>query len=83
MDNQPFILVVDDEPDNFDVIETLLFREGYDLNYASNGHRAIERLKTIQPDVILLDVMMPDLDGIEVCKRIKANSQCRANASKY
>ncbi|MEA5565861.1 hybrid sensor histidine kinase/response regulator [Anabaena sp. UHCC 0399] len=75
MDNQPFILVVDDEPDNFDVIETLLFREGYDLNYASNGHRAIARLKTIQPDVILLDVMMPDLDGIEVCKRIKANSQ--------
>ncbi|UKO99478.1 hybrid sensor histidine kinase/response regulator [Nostoc sp. UHCC 0870] len=75
MDKQPCILVVDDEPDNFDVIETLLFREGYDLNYAANGQRAIERLKIIQPDVILLDVMMPDLDGIEVCKRIKSNSQ--------
>ncbi|MGH1396875.1 MAG: hybrid sensor histidine kinase/response regulator [Trichormus sp.] len=75
MDNQPCILVVDDEPDNFDVIEALLFREGYDLNYAPNGQRAIERLQIIQPDVILLDVMMPDLDGIEVCKRIKANSQ--------
>jgi signal transduction histidine kinase len=75
MDNQPFILVIDDEPDNFDVIETLLFHEGYHLNYAASGQRAMERLEIFQPDVILLDVMMPDLDGIEVCRRIKANSQ--------
>ncbi|WP_066423590.1 response regulator [Anabaena sp. 4-3] len=77
MDKQPFILVVDDEPDNFDVIETLLFHEGYNLNYAANGQRAIERLAKFQPDVILLDVMMPDVDGIEVCKRIKSNPQWR------
>ncbi|HIK04734.1 MAG TPA: hybrid sensor histidine kinase/response regulator [Trichormus sp. M33_DOE_039] len=77
MDNQPSILVIDDEPDNFDVIETLLFHEGYDLNYAASGQRAIERLKIIQPDIILLDVMMPDIDGIEVCKNIKANAEWR------
>lgn len=75
MKNQPSILVIDDEPDNFDVIETLLFHESYNLNYAASGQRAIERLKILQPDVILLDVMMPDLDGIEVCKYIKYNSQ--------
>ncbi|AUS99347.1 hybrid sensor histidine kinase/response regulator [Nostoc sp. CENA543] len=75
MDNQPSILVIDDEPDNFDVIEALLFNEGYELNYAASGQRVIERLKIVQPDVILLDVMMPDVDGIEVCKHIKSHSQ--------
>ncbi|MBE9180411.1 hybrid sensor histidine kinase/response regulator [Oculatella sp. LEGE 06141] len=72
MNAQPSILVVDDEPNNFDVIETFLHNEGYELNYASSGQKAIDRLDTVQPDVILLDVMMPDLDGLEVCRRIKA-----------
>jgi len=72
MCSQSAILVVDDEPDNFDVIETLLHRSGYQLNYASSGVRAIERLQTFQPDLILLDVMMPDANGMEVCRQIKA-----------
>ncbi len=70
--NQPSILVVDDEPDNFDVIEALLSDRGYDLHYASNGQVALNSLDVFQPDVILMDVMMPDLDGMEVCQRIKA-----------
>ncbi|XZO01990.1 MAG: response regulator [Microcoleus sp.] len=73
--NQPSILVVDDQPDNFDVIEALLSDRGYDLHYASNGHVALNSLDVFQPDVILMDVMMPDLDGMEVCQRIKAQPQ--------
>ncbi|MFM7405965.1 MAG: response regulator [Cuspidothrix sp.] len=71
------VLVVDDEPDNFDVIEALLINEAYELNYTSSGIKALERMNIIQPDLILLDVMMPELSGVEVCKRIKSHSQWR------
>ncbi|XZN96393.1 MAG: putative bifunctional diguanylate cyclase/phosphodiesterase [Microcoleus sp.] len=73
--NQPSVLVVDDEPDNFDVIQALLSDREYDLYYASSGQFAIDSLDVFRPDVILMDVMMPDLDGIEVCQRIKALPQ--------
>ena len=69
------ILVVDDEPNNFDVIEALLNEQNYELHYASNGKNAIAGLNTFQPDLILLDVMMPDMDGIEVCKKIKTSDR--------
>ena len=83
---KPSILVVDDEPDNFDVIETLLStsddfeqeNQDYNLHYAANGKDAIASLEIFQPDLILLDVMMPDMDGIEVCRRIKAMPQWSA-----
>src|SRR5579883_680026 len=77
MNNQTSILVIDDKPNNFDVIETFLESEGYQLNYAPGGQKAIEQLDSFQPDVILLDYMMPGLDGIEVCRIIKANSSWR------
>ncbi|MBD2319648.1 hybrid sensor histidine kinase/response regulator [Phormidium tenue] len=67
------ILVVDDEPNNFDVIEALLSEYDYELHYAANGKSAIASLTAFQPDLILLDVMMPEMDGIEVCKWIKAS----------
>ncbi|MEG3898060.1 EAL domain-containing protein [Microcoleus sp. SVA1_B6] len=73
--NKPSILVIDDEPDNFDVIETLLSEQDYVLHYAANGQEAIASLDLFKPDVILLDVMMPGIDGIEVCQRIKAMPQ--------
>jgi two-component system, sensor histidine kinase and response regulator len=72
------ILVVDDEPDNFEVIEALLPSDKYALHYASRGEDAITSLNIFRPDAILLDVMMPDIDGIEVCKRIKAMTQRQA-----
>jgi two-component system sensor histidine kinase/response regulator len=71
------ILVVDDEPNGFEVIEALLFREGYELSYAADGFEALQRLEMTLPDVILLDVMMPELDGMEVCRRIKAHETWR------
>jgi two-component system sensor histidine kinase/response regulator len=75
MTNISSILVVDDEPNNFDVIEALLSEHNYELHYAANGKSAITSLKAFQPDLILLDVMMPEMDGIEVCKWIKASTQ--------
>lgn len=73
--NQPSILVVDDQPRNFDVLESLLSSQNYELHYASSGQEALESLELIPLDLILLDVMMPEMDGIEVCSRIKANPQ--------
>jgi two-component system, sensor histidine kinase and response regulator len=72
------ILVVDDEPDNFDVIQSLLPSQSYKLHYAINGEQAIASLEKFDPDVILLDVMMPGISGIEVCKQIKAMSRWQA-----
>jgi diguanylate cyclase (GGDEF)-like protein len=69
------MLVVDDESDNFDVLEALLADEPYELHYASSGIRALERIRTLKPDVIILDLMMPEIDGIQVCRQIRANPQ--------
>ncbi|MEG3437580.1 hybrid sensor histidine kinase/response regulator [Pannus brasiliensis CCIBt3594] len=73
--NTSSILVIDDEPDNFDVIETLLNQQNYRLHYAVGGREAIDSLDTFAPDLILLDVMMPGMDGLEVCREIKALSR--------
>jgi two-component system, sensor histidine kinase and response regulator len=69
------ILIVDDEPDNFDVIEALLPSESYKLHYANCGEDALAAMAKFDPDVILLDVMMPGLNGIEVCRRLKLMSE--------
>ena len=75
--NVPSVLVIDDEPDNFDVIETLLNDRDYKLHYAASGQEAIDSLNLFEPDVILLDVMMPGIDGFETCQRLKANPATR------
>lgn len=67
------ILIVDDEPMARDVIEGLLFKDGYDFTFATNGAEALDCLTTLSPDVILLDIMMPGVDGLEVCRRLKAD----------
>lgn len=70
----PKILIIDDEPDNFDVLETLLYNQGYELNYVANAQQAFNFLTHTLPDVILLDVMMPQINGIQFCKLFKSNS---------
>jgi PAS domain S-box-containing protein len=67
------VLVVDDDPAARDTIEMFLFQEGYDLAFASNGIEALEKAAELTPDLILLDVMMPGLDGFEVCRRLRAD----------
>ncbi len=69
----PSILVVDDQPDNFDIIETLLAAQNYQLYYAASARNAVELLETLKIDLILLDVMMPEVDGIQACRNIKAD----------
>ena len=66
------ILVVDDVPDNIRVLSRMLTDDGYDISVASNGRQALKLAVTCSPDLILLDVMMPDMDGYEVCKLLKA-----------
>jgi two-component system, sensor histidine kinase and response regulator len=71
------ILVVDDESIARDIIEGFLYPDGYNLAFATSGMEVLTRIGTINPDVILLDVMMPVVDGFEVCRRLKADARWR------
>jgi signal transduction histidine kinase len=75
MNDSPRILIVDDEPSARQTMEMLLLREGYDFFFAANGLEALSQVEKTQPDVILLDVMMPRLNGFEVCQRLKNDRQ--------
>lgn len=72
MNSKQKILVVDDEQDIVDLISYNLNKEGYQVCTAINGRQAIEVAKKENPDLIILDVMMPEMDGIESCRQIRA-----------
>ena len=74
----PKILVVDDQPINVQLLKRKLEREGIQVIAAYNGLEALEHVKREKPDLILLDVMMPDMDGIEVCQRLQASEDTRS-----
>ena len=76
--NAPSILIVDDEPSNFDVIAAQLSDCDYQIHYAFSGQEALSSLDIYNPDLILLDVMMPGINGIEVCQQIKAMPKWQA-----
>ncbi|MBW4594994.1 MAG: hybrid sensor histidine kinase/response regulator [Brasilonema angustatum HA4187-MV1] len=69
------ILAVDDNPDNLILLETILESEGYKVELISNGMDALEQIAQDPPDLILLDVMMPEIDGYEVTRRIRQNRE--------
>lgn len=69
------VLVVDDRPTNVLLLETKLSNEYYDVITARDGYEAIQKTKERNPDLVLLDVMMPGIDGFEVCRRIKADPE--------
>jgi CheY-like chemotaxis protein/DNA-binding CsgD family transcriptional regulator len=69
------LLIVDDLPSNVDVVLGFLSGAGYRVLVSDSGRRALEQLTLAVPDIILLDLMMPEMDGIETCKRIKANPE--------
>ncbi|MBW4555522.1 MAG: EAL domain-containing protein [Trichormus sp. ATA11-4-KO1] len=66
------ILIIDDMADNLRVLSSLLTKEGYNVRKALNWQMALTACQTVLPDLILLDIMMPDVDGYEVCQRLKA-----------
>ena len=76
-DEVSVILVVDDTPANLEVLFELLDEKGFEVLTATNGESGIKRAKHAQPDLILLDVMMPDIDGFETCLRLKAHEKTR------
>ena len=67
------ILIVDDTVKNLQILGSVLEQEGFQINIAQNGLEALEVAEKARPDLILLDIIMPDLDGFEVCKRLKAD----------
>jgi DNA-binding response OmpR family regulator len=71
------ILVVDDELEIRDLLTEVLTGEGYDVIQASNGVEALELVEKEEPQVILLDVMMPGIDGVEVCRTLKEEDKTR------
>jgi adenylate cyclase len=74
MRDPPLILVVDDVPDNVDILQMRLESQGYEVVTAADGVEALEKIRALLPDLVLLDVMMPKLDGIETVKRLKADA---------
>src|SRR5437868_10856286 len=74
MRDPPLILVVDDVPDNVDSLQMRLEAKGYEVATAGDGVEALEKIRVLLPDLVMLDVMMPRLDGIETVKRLKADA---------
>lgn len=68
------VLIVDDEPDIIDLIKYNLEKEGFAVITATDGEEGLERAEQSLPDVILLDIMMPKLDGVEVCRKLRQNA---------
>jgi two-component system cell cycle response regulator len=75
MQTPSIVLMIDDEPTALEALKALLESEGYRLECATNGVEGMGMACDLQPDVILLDVMMPDMDGLEVCRRLRVDPQ--------
>ena len=71
------VLIVDDNPANLDILWKTLEQEGYQIAVASDGESALETTANVAPDLILLDIMMPGIDGYETCRRLKADPATR------
>lgn len=78
MTTKPKILVVDDEPDAVELVEFNLKANGYDVVTATDGEEALEKARAIIPDLIVLDLMLPEVDGTEVCKILRRDQRTQA-----
>ena len=76
------VLVVDDDPDVARFVEVNLRSAGYDVSVASDGEQAVERALELRPDLVLLDVMMPKLDGFEVAQRLRRDPRTSSDDQK-
>jgi DNA-binding response OmpR family regulator len=71
------ILIVDDEPNIVLALELLMKKEGFEVHTADDGEKALNAVRELRPDLVLLDIMMPKLDGYEVCQRIRADESLK------
>lgn len=74
----PKIVCIEDDPDILELIQYNLTRQGYEVITCSNGEEGLARARSEEPDLVLLDLMLPGIDGIEICKRLKADEQTRS-----
>jgi two-component system phosphate regulon response regulator PhoB len=72
------ILVVDDEPDLVELVRLALHQTGYQVETAGTGREALDRLRRRRPDLVILDLMLPDVSGTELCRRIRSDSELAA-----
>jgi len=77
MGKKPFVCVVDDNPQNLKVLGTLLKKNNYEPAVFLSGKEFLKFIETEPPDLILLDIMMPEMDGFEVCRKIKARPEAK------
>src|SRR5437867_12225255 len=75
MDTKKTIMVVDDNPDIITIVKTILEGRGYNVVSASSGPELLNMLTTQKPDLIILDIMMPEMDGLEVLTRLKGKTE--------
>lgn len=73
MSDKPVVVVADDEPQIANLVKFKLEKSGYDVAWAENGVQALEKIKEKRPDLVILDVMMPMMDGFEVLKKMKSD----------
>jgi two-component system, sensor histidine kinase and response regulator len=71
----PRILLIDDDPFSYETVEAQLFQDGYELMFRNNGFDAVKQVSSVAPDVILLDLMMPGINGFQVCQQLKNTPQ--------
>src|SRR5687768_947837 len=71
------VLIADDNPEGLELLEAYLSETDYDVETAADGEAALKKVRAWQPDVILLDIMMPKISGFEVCKQVKADPATR------
>ena len=70
------ILIVDDDKNICELLRLYIEKEGFDVEIAYDGKRALERFEANEPDLVMLDIMLPELDGWQVCREIRKKSKC-------